>query len=141
MNPKRSEGNEPAVTNTADVWLTRIVGALLGFVGLAGLVMIIADRSGPGSSYPIFDVVLPVLFILVGGWLFRLAAQHRMISWSYGLGMLLIFLGLAALTLTLDEHLIGHSTAGLFGFLLSLVFLGGGILLIRRASSAQSTSA
>ncbi len=125
--------------NTADVWLTRMIGALLIFTGLAGLTMAVADRADPASSSPLFDLILPALFILAGAWLFRLAARRRMISWSYGLGILLIFLGLAAAALTLDEILNGLSTAGPFGFLEGLVLLGGGILLLRR-DSAQSTS-
>jgi len=126
--------------NTADVWLTRIIGALLVFTGLAGLTMAVADRAAPASSFPLFDLILPALFILAGGWLFRLAARRQMISWSYGFGILLIFLGLAAVALTLDEVLSDLSPAGPFGFLAGLVLLVGGILLIRR-DSARSTSA
>jgi hypothetical protein len=126
--------------NTADVWLTRIIGALLVFTGLAGLAMAIVDRGNPTSSYPIFDVVLPVLFILVGGWFFRLAAQGRIISWSYGLGILFIFLGLAALFLTLDEYLGALSTGGPFGFLIGLILFIGGVFLIRRNSAPSKSS-
>ena len=120
--------------DTADLWLTRIFGALLVFTGLAGLIMVFTGYGDGTSAHPLFDVIVPVLFILTGIWLFRLAARGRLISWSYGLGILLIFLGLAAVVMTLDEFL-GHlSSAGSFGFLEGLVLLGAGIFLIRRAS-------
>ena len=124
--------------STADLWLTRFFGALLVFTGLAGLIMAIAGRGGTGVSYPLFDLVVPVLFILAGGWLFRLAARGRLISWSYGLGILLIFLGLAAALLTLDEYLSRLPSAGPFGFVEGLILLGTGMYLIRRASVPRS---
>jgi len=120
--------------DTADLWLTRIFGALLVFTGLAGLIMAITGSGDGASSHPLFDVIVPVLFILSGVWLFRLAALGRLISWSYGLGILLIFLGLAAVILTLDEVLGGFSSAGPFGFLEGLILLGAGVFLVRRAS-------
>lgn len=126
--------------NSADLWLTRIVGALLIFTGLAGLIMVIAGHDGGASSYPLFDIIVPVLFILTGGWLFRLASRGRLITWSYGLGILLIFLGLAAVVLTLDEMLGDLSTDGPFGLLMGLILFVGGIILIRRASSTQHVS-
>jgi hypothetical protein len=126
--------------NSADLWLTRIVGVLLIFTGLAGLIMVIAGHDGGASSYPLFDIIVPVLFILTGGWLFRLASRGRLITWSYGLGILLIFLGLAAVVLTLDEMLGDLSTDGPFGLLMGLILFIGGIILIRRASSTQHVS-
>jgi hypothetical protein len=126
--------------DTADLWLTRIFGALLVFTGLAGLIMVVTGYGDGASAHPLFDVIVPVLFILTGIWLFRLAARGRLISWSYGLGILLIFLGLAAVVMTLDEFLGGLSSAGPFGFLEGLVLLGAGIFLIRRASIPRRAS-
>jgi hypothetical protein len=126
--------------NTADLWLTRIVGALLIFIGLAGLIMTVAGNGGTVSAYRLFDVIVPVLFILAGSWLFRLAARGRLITWSYGLGILLVFLGLAAAVLTLDEIMGEPPTGGPFGFLMGLILLAGGIILIRRATTPRSAS-
>jgi|GEM_PF-2215117 len=126
--------------NTADLWLTRIIGALLIFTGLAGLVIAIAGYGNDPTSYPLFDIAAPVLFILAGGWLFRLAARGRLISWSFGFGILFIFLGLAAFVLTLDEILGDLPAGGPFGFLAGLILLVIGIVLIHRASAPRRTS-
>jgi len=126
--------------NTSDLWLTRIIGGLLVFVGLAGLIMAIAGRGSTASSYPLFDVAAPVLFILAGIWLFRLAARGRLIGWSYGFGILFVFLGLAAVVLTLDEILGDLAAGGPLGFLMGLILLGFGIFLIHRASTPRRAS-
>jgi hypothetical protein len=123
--------------DAADVWLMRLIGALLILFGLVGLTLFATGQTGEAVRWTVFDITAPVLFLLWGLWLFRLAGLRRPVSWSFSLGMLLIFLGLAALALTCDQFL-GHQVGStVFGFPIGAAFLIAGVLTIRRERHRQ----
>jgi hypothetical protein len=116
--------------DTTDVFITAFMGAVLALIGLAGIVMYLVGPAPGAMQHPIFDLAVPVLFVLVGIWLFRAAKRRHPVSWVLGLAVALIVLGLATIALSLDHLLRGRAQVTTFGFFLGGFLLAGGLWLM-----------
>jgi hypothetical protein len=123
----------------ADAVMAAFFGAILVIIGLAGMGAFIGDRAAGVIQHPVFDLSVPVFLILVGLWLFRVAKLQQPVSWPTGLGVLLVFLGLAAAALCVDQIQAGQKGAVVFGFILGGALVVGGIWLMRSRRARQET--